>query len=123
MERLDEPVRDSLSDILSSIKVHSAVYCVSDFRAPWGFHVADSAVAKFHLVLEGSCRLTLDAGAQIEIGCGDLALLPGGVGHSVQDRPGSRVRELEDILIDHPVDSGGYLEYGGHGRLTRLVCG
>jgi AraC-like DNA-binding protein len=123
MERLDEPVRDSLSAILSSIKVHSAVYCVSDFRAPWGFHVADSTVAKFHLVLDGGCRLRLDAGAQTEIGRGDLVLLPGGAGHSVQDRPGSSVRELEDILVEHPVDASGYLEYGGQGRLTRLVCG
>jgi AraC-like DNA-binding protein len=123
MERLDQPVRDSLSDLLSSVKVHSAVYCVSDLRAPWGFHVADSTVAKFHLVLEGSCRLTLDAGAHTEVGCGDLVLLAGGAGHSVRDQPGSSVRELERILADHPVDDNARLKYGGSGRRTRLVCG
>jgi AraC-like DNA-binding protein len=122
MERLDQPVRDALSDLLSSVKVHSAVYCVSDLRAPWGFHVADSAVAKFHLMLEGSCRVTLDAGAHTEISRGDLVLLAGGAGHSVRDQPGSSVRELERILADHPVDDG-RLEYGGRGRRTRLVCG
>ena len=112
MDRLDQHPADSLSALLSGFKVHSTVFCVSDLGAPWGFHVDDSAVAKFHLALEGSCVLTLDTGGATEIGCGDLVLLIAGTGHRVQDRPGSRVRELDGILADHPVDAASRLEYG-----------
>jgi AraC family transcriptional regulator, alkane utilization regulator len=123
MQRLNARTHDPVSDVLRRIRVHSTVYCLSDFGAPWGFHVEDSTIAKFHLVLEGSCVLTLDTGEDTEVDCGDLVLLATGIGHSVRDRPGSRVRELERILIDHPVDADSHLEYGGRGRRTRLVCG
>jgi len=123
MHRLNEHPRDAVSELLRGVKVHSTVYCLSDLRAPWGFHVEDSAVAKFHLVLEGSCVLALDGGEQVDLGCGDLVLLPTGTGHAVRDRPGSRIRDLERILTDHPLDGDARLSFGGRGRRTRLVCG
>jgi AraC-like DNA-binding protein/mannose-6-phosphate isomerase-like protein (cupin superfamily) len=123
MRRLNQYPQDPVSDLLRGVRVHSTVYCQSDLGAPWGFRVADSTVAKFHLVLAGSCVLTLDSGEQTEVGCGDLVLLPSGAGHTVRDRPGSRVRALDRILADHPVDADSRLVFGGPGRRTRLVCG
>src|SRR5262249_36905280 len=123
MRRLNRQPDDPVSEVLRGVRVHSSVYCVSELGAPWGFHVEDSSVAKFHLVLDGSCVLALDSGEQIEVGCGDLVLLPTGAGHAVRDRPGSRGRELERILAEHLLDAGSRLEYGGRGPRTRLVCG
>jgi AraC-like DNA-binding protein/mannose-6-phosphate isomerase-like protein (cupin superfamily) len=123
MHRMNEHPPDPVSELLRGVKVHSTVYCLSDLRAPWGFHVEDSTVAKFHLVLDGSCVLALDSAEQVELGCGDLVLLPTGTGHAVRDRPGSRIRDLDLILTDHPVDADARLVYGGRGRRTRLVCG
>jgi AraC family transcriptional regulator, alkane utilization regulator len=114
---------DSVSELLRAVRVHSTVYCLSDFRAPWGFAVEDSTVAKFHVVLEGSCVLTVGDDDPVTVGCGDVVLLPAGTGHTVRDRPGSRVRSLERILTDHPVDDDARLVYGGRGRSTRLACG
>src|SRR5690349_21534991 len=123
MQRLNHGTHDPVSELLRGVRVHSTVYCLSDLGAPWGFHVEDSTVAKFHLVLEGICVLTLDSGEETEIGSGDLVLLPTGAGHAVRDRPGTRIRDLERILTDHPVDADMRLHYGGRGRGTRLVCG
>lgn len=123
MERLNRHANDELSELLRAVNVHSSVYCVSNMRAPWGFRVADSAVAKFHLLLNGSCVLTIAGDEAIELRAGEFVLLPHGDGHVVTDRRGSRVRRLERILADHPVDENATLTFGGRGRRTRLVCG
>ena len=123
MKRLDRESTDSVSELLRAVKVHSSVYCLSDLRAPWGLRVEDSNVAKFHVVLEGSCVLKLDSGEPIAVECGELILVPSGRGHTVCDRLGSRVRSLERILSDHDVGDDARLAYGGRGPRTRLVCG
>jgi Cupin len=40
--------------MLREVNVRSAVYCLSDFSAPWGFRVENSPVAKFHVLLRGA---------------------------------------------------------------------
>jgi AraC-like DNA-binding protein/mannose-6-phosphate isomerase-like protein (cupin superfamily) len=123
MERLDAQAEDSLSKLLHVVNVRSTVYCLSDFHAPWGFHVEDSAVAKFHLALEGSGVLVLDGGERLNLEPGELIVLPFGTGHTVRDRfRTSEVPSLERILTEHPPQAG-RLRYGGRGRRTRLLCG
>src|SRR5437667_3162873 len=123
MDRLNRQAEDSLSKLLRVVNVHSSVYCLSDFGAPWGFHVDDSAVAKFHLTLEGGGVVTLDDGERATLGPGELIVLPFGTGHTLRDRSrGSEVPSLDCILTEHPPNLG-RLRYGGPGRRTRLVCG
>ena len=55
--RLNEQGDDGLSTLLQAIDVRSAVYCVSELTAPWGFRVEGSSVPKFHLILEDGCIL------------------------------------------------------------------
>jgi AraC-like DNA-binding protein/mannose-6-phosphate isomerase-like protein (cupin superfamily) len=123
VERLNQHSSDSMSELLRAVKVHSTVYCLSDLGAPWGFHVEDSMVAKFHLVLDGACLLTVDEGEQVAVECGELVLIASGAGHTLQDGPGGGIRSLETILMEHPVDGEARLTYGGSGRRTRLLCG
>jgi len=86
MDRLNRQAEDSLSKLLRVVNVHSSVYCLSDFRAPRGFHVDDSAVAKFHLTVEGRSVLALDTGERLNLEPGELIALPFGTGHTVRDR-------------------------------------
>jgi len=123
MDRLNRQAEDSLSKLLRVVNVHSTVYCLSDFRAPWGFHVNDSAVAKFHLVLEGEGILELDSGECFNLESGDFIMLPLGMAHTVQDSMrASEPPSLDSILADHPLKFG-RLRYGGRGRRTQLLCG
>ena len=122
MDRLNRHAEDSLSRLLRVINVHSSVYCLSDLRGPWGFHVDDSAVAKFHLPLEGRGVLTLDSGEQLNLLPGALIVLPSGTGHTVRDRVRSAdVPNLEWILTEHPPQLGRCATVG-RGRRTLLLC-
>jgi AraC-like DNA-binding protein/mannose-6-phosphate isomerase-like protein (cupin superfamily) len=123
VRRLNKHPTDSVSLLLRDVRVHSTVYCVSKFSAPWGFQVEDSTAAKFHLVLEGSCVLTLDTAEQVGLQSGDMVLLPAGTGHIVRDRLESEVRHLDRILAEYRRDPESPLVYGGNGSPTRLVCG
>jgi AraC-like DNA-binding protein len=105
------------------VQVRSVVYCRSALGAPWGFRVASSPAAKFHLVLRGTAVLTVEAGEDVALAAGDLVLLPHGSGHVIGDRARSRVRRLDRILEDHPADASGTMHYGGGGPKTLLVCG
>lgn len=119
------PPGDALSGILHAVNVRSSVFCVSQLGSPWGFRVDTSPAAKFHLVLRGAALLTVEDGDRqsVPLSAGDLVLLPHGTGHVMQDAPGSRVRRLDRILVDHPVDAAARMTYGGRGPTTSLLCG
>jgi AraC-like DNA-binding protein len=117
------PIVDDLSTMLGAIRVRSVVYCRSELGAPWGFRVGASPQAKFHLVLSGTAMLSVEAGDDVDLGAGDLVLLPHGSSHVMRDRATSRVRQLDRILQDQPVDVAGTMRYGGRGPKTLLVCG
>jgi AraC-like DNA-binding protein/mannose-6-phosphate isomerase-like protein (cupin superfamily) len=123
VDRINQQPEDSLSKLLRVVNVHSTVYCLSDFRAPWSFHVDDSSVAKFHLMLDGRSVLVLDTGDWFKLRPGELIVLPLGTGHTLHDRFRSgEVPSLDSILEATPPTLG-QLRYGGQGRRTRLLCG
>jgi AraC-like DNA-binding protein len=125
MDRLD-PALDEMSRMLRELTVRSAVYCISDFGAPWGFRVEGSRTAKFHLVLSGTAVLSLEGDGEQDdrhLRPGDFVVLPHGSQHVVRDKRGSRVRHLDRILADQPVTRSGELRYGGNGPRTSLLCG
>jgi AraC-like DNA-binding protein len=123
MDKVAVPGEDGLSSVLREVKVHSMVYCLSDFASPWGFSVGRSPVAKFHVLLHGAATLCVGDAALVRLAAGDLVLLPHGDGHTITDQPGSPVLPLEEILAEHPVDERGRLSYGGDGTQSRLLCG
>jgi AraC-like DNA-binding protein/mannose-6-phosphate isomerase-like protein (cupin superfamily) len=118
------PRPDELSRTLGALQVRSTVFCRSDLRAPWGFRVNGSLFAKFHLILSGESQLLLDGQSEsVQLRSGDVVLLPHGTAHVLHDHPSSHVRDLEQILADHPVDRDGRMSYGGRGARTTIVCG
>ncbi len=123
MDRLNPRVTDTVSSLLNAIKVQSSVFCLSDLGAPWGFEVAASKIAKFHLVLEGKCWLQPQGRDAVLLGDGDLVILPHGTGHAMRDEPGSSVISLETLTSYYPPDADARLRNGGTGTRTRLLCG
>lgn len=123
MEKIGPASEDGLSGVLREVNVRSAVYCLSDFSAPWGFRVENSPVAKFHVLLRGAAWLSIGSREPVSLRTGDLVLLPHGEGHIIADQPGSAVQHLDAILAEHPVNAAGRLACGGDGAPTRLLCG
>ena len=123
MQRLNTAPHDAVTELLATLRVRSTVYCLSELREPWGFEVDGANVAKFHLVLAGSCWLNLAGHGPVHLQAGDLVILSRGERHVMTDRPGSPVTNLDLIVADHPLDPNARLTYGGTGSLTRLLCG
>lgn len=123
MEPVAAPAPDPVSDALRAFNVHSVIFCQSELHAPWGFTVDGSPIAKFHLVLEGACQLSLPAGEAFELGAGDLVVLAGGAEHSMRDRSDRGAIPLGELLAAHPLDDDLMLRIDGPGPLTRLLCG
>lgn len=116
---------DLLSDILLTLRLRGHLYFRTDLSAPWGIDVpADGKVARFHVVIRGSCWLRVDGDSDaIFLSEGDLAIVPHGSAHQLFDAPGSACRPLQEVLAEQPVTEDGLLCYGGGGERTALVCG
>ena len=122
MTQLASPPPDNLSDVLRSFEVRSTIFCLSELRAPWAFRVEGEAVAKFHLVLEGSALLSWGK-ETVALATGDLVVLPRGSAHTLADDADSPAVPLERLLVGDAFDGESGLRYGGAGPLTRLLCG
>jgi AraC-like DNA-binding protein len=120
---LNTAPHDAITELLATLRVRSTVYCVSELREPWGFEVDGANVAKFHLVLSGSCWLNLAGHEPAQLQAGDLIILSRGERHVMSDRPGTPATNLDLIVAGHPLDPDARLTYGGTGPLTRLLCG
>src|SRR5258708_19525819 len=102
MDRLNTDRDDGLSALLREVNVRSAVYCLSDFAAPWGFQVEPSPVAKFHVVLYGAASLPVGAGHPVALTSGYLTLSPHASVHISQAPPASSLRQLYPTLPPLP---------------------
>jgi AraC family transcriptional regulator, alkane utilization regulator len=123
VERLTVTQADSVSEALRSLSVQSSVFCTSELRAPWGFRVEGSSVAKFHLVLAGHCTLQVGDRGPVALGPGDLVLMPRGDAHSLSDGTHLPRVSLDELLVETPLGDDLTVRIDGSGRLTRLLCG
>jgi AraC-like DNA-binding protein len=116
---------DALGEALHLLRMRATFYCRTEVSAPWALampSIEDSV--SFHLLAEGRCWIELPDADPVEMGPGDLVLVPHGLGHAVTSaprvRPAARVDHLpQDYLGDHY----SVLRYGGGGEPSRLVCG
>jgi AraC-like DNA-binding protein len=108
---------------LRALSVQSSVFCTSDLRAPWGFHIEQSSVSKFHLVLAGRCWLRLDDGQPVLLGPGDLVLIPRGDAHCLGDGTDCSSVSLAELLAGTALGDDLTLRIDGDGPRTRILCG
>jgi AraC family transcriptional regulator, alkane utilization regulator len=115
---------DPVSEVLRVIRIRSTIYCRSELRAPWGFGVDAHGSPAFHVVTAGRCWLEVEGHAdQVQLGAGDLVVLPTGRRHWMRDDPGTPATELEEILRGSPLADDRRLRYGGRGARCALLCG
>ncbi len=79
---------DVLSDVLTTIRLHSAIHFCPELSAPWGIQVsAQRDRALFYVLSRGSCYLEVDGlAAPVPLVGGDVAMLPHGAAHIVRDQ-------------------------------------
>lgn len=115
---------DVLADILQSIHLRSTLYCRAQMSAPWGFRVSQRSVASFHIVMGGTCWLTVEGRDEpVRLTEGDLVILPHGHAHTMTDHPATPATRLEDLVPKQPIGRDGLFYSEGQGSVTTLVCG
>ncbi|MEM7156336.1 MAG: AraC family transcriptional regulator [Myxococcota bacterium] len=117
---------DVLSDILDAFELTGMLYFRGEFSAPFGLAVPEFGnAARFHIGLEGSCRVRV-AGSEAEpitLNRGDLLVVPHGSAHTIADSSTEHYVDLDDALRDAQFEGETPFVHGGGGEFTMLVCG
>ena len=67
---------DVLSTVLRDMRLESAGYRMLVLSAPWGISFAQKGLRGIHIVVEGHCQLGLGNGFSLDLGAGDMVVLP-----------------------------------------------
>ena len=116
---------DFISNLLDMVRVRGSTYFCKNLRPPWGLEIEPHAdLCRFHLVLAGSAWIGLSKSGSFEkLDEGDIAIIPRGQAHFLDDEAGRIVRTVHQI----PGPDGSYqpelerLEYNPD--TTHLLCG
>jgi len=117
---------DVLDDILKTLDMRGALYFRTHFNGFWGTTVPDyEQAARFHLVVQGKCHVTFKSGAHVQLGAGDLILIPNGISHVLSDSGLAKAPPLETVLTDVGYDGRGVLRVGNGdpAAATQMICG
>lgn len=115
---------DVIRDILNILRLRGNLYFRTDLCSPWGIFVpAESNIARFHVVIKGSCWMQIDDIDPFLLSEGDLVIVPHGLAHRMMDAPETPCRDLPEVLKEQKYSGSGILRYGGGGSATSLVCG
>lgn len=118
---------DVLTDALEAIHVKGLLSGRLELTAPWGIAKAPKSPG-FFVVTRGTCWFEMDGlDAPVQIGGGDLVLLPHGLAHSLRDSLTTPLKSADEIFARFPqrknCQPGGVFAFGGGGALTTIVGG
>ncbi|MDG4882355.1 AraC family transcriptional regulator [Mesorhizobium sp. WSM4884] len=110
---------DALSEILSSVRLGSAVIGYARLAPPWGIAVDPARGAAIHLVQNGDCWLRLpDAEAPINVSEGDIILVASGVAHALSNPVDAPVAPIAAMLSKAAAGTGNSHD----SEATTLLC-
>jgi len=127
---------DALSDILSGVKLNGALFFSAEFSAPWCFaSPASKALAAvlapgaahlviYHFVIDGRAFVRLPDGHSVELGPGDVVVLPHGDPHTMTSSGGVTSASLTSAILSKVRSRDlSLMQAGGGGDSARYVCG
>jgi AraC-like DNA-binding protein len=126
---------DALSDVLRIMRLKGGVFLHGEFCDPWCVSVKvepqscspylgeTAHVIPYHYVLEGSMRVRMEDGLELELGPGESVMFPRNDLHLLGTDLDSAPAESRDYVA-RPIE-GGLLSMtmGESGERTRIVCG
>ena len=116
---------DTLDDILQTLNLRGSMYFRTDFSPSWAVTVPRlEHAARFHLVVQGRCSVLVGS-TDIELGPGDLILIPAGATHVLSDKPGRLAPPLETVLESNNYKGDSVLVVGDGDSTcsTQMICG
>lgn len=127
---------DVFSEILSGVKLNGALFFSAEFSAPWCFsspasHTLAPLLAPgaphlviYHFVIDGAAFVQTSAGQSVELGPGDVVVLPHGDPHVMTSGKGVTTASLTpEIIAKIETRNLTPMYAGGGGDSARYVCG
>jgi len=125
---------DALSQVLRSVRLTGGVFLEARFTAPWcvrsqltpedctPYMTAPAQILAYHFVIGGRLVCEVD-GETVEVGAGEVILLPRNDVHDLASATGLKPVKAGD-LVQRPEGEGlARIVHGGGGEETHLVCG
>jgi AraC-like DNA-binding protein len=127
---------DAFSEILSGVKLNGAFFFNAEFSAPWCFSSpASNTLAPllapgaphlviYHFVIDGIAFVQLPDGESLELGPGDVVVLPHGDPHFMTSSRGLTGAALTSSILSKIKSRDlSPMQAGGGGDAARYVCG
>src|SRR5436190_976372 len=127
---------DAISEILSGVKLNGALFFSAELSAPWGFSSPASNMLApllapgaphlviYHFVIDGEAFVQMADGQCVELGPGDVVVLPHGDPHQMTSgRVVTTTSMTSAILSKVKSHDLSPLQTGGGGDTARYVCG
>lgn len=118
------PVSDPLSEVLHSLHLTGALYCVARLGAPWGIEVPRlDGLMTLQVVTSGQCWLDVDGTEPVLLGPGSMTLIPQGSAHQMYSTPGTATLPLFDLPVERISDRFETMRHGGDGAPCHVTYG
>jgi len=115
---------DPLAEALHYLRMDGMFYCRSELSAPWGLDLPTMPDCLwFHVVTSGEAILSLDNGATLTAGEGDVLVFPHGTAHLAYSDPTAATPLVFDLPHDYVSRSYAILRHGAGGISANIVCG
>ena len=127
---------DAFSEILSGVKLNGALFFSAEFSAPWCFSSPESRTLApmlspgaphlviYHLVIDGRAFVQMADGQSVELGPGDVVVLPHGDPHTMTSSRGVTTASLTSAILSKVKSRDlSPMQAGGGGDAARYVCG
>lgn len=127
---------DVLSDVLRVVHLSGAVFFTADFSSPWAIESPNpellasvvlphaECVVLFHVLVEGECWIGCDGHPTASMEAGDVIVFPHGQPHTMRSHINAKSGTRLDAVFSRGIDDQlPHVQFGGGGRLARLICG
>lgn len=126
---------DALSDVLRVVRLDGGVFLRAEFTAPWCIRSQVAAsdcgpllididrLILYHYVVEGRCALAVAGQPPIEMETGSAVIFPRNDAHVMGSDLSLEAVDSHSILKPSSSGNLAYINHGGGGATTRIVCG
>ena len=126
---------DVLSEVLSAVRLHGALFFNAEFSAPWcissrgALGLAPHLPFKgahliiFHFLTDGHAYVSMEDGERVELNGGDIVVIPGGESHLIGNGPAWRAVDSFQTFASNLAEGLKPVHFGGGGETTKFVCG
>jgi AraC-like DNA-binding protein len=121
--------------VLDLVRLSGAIFFRSEFHAPWAYTSppalelagavpsAGGSLVMFHIVVQGSCWVSIDGGPRHELSAGDVVVMPYGDANEWGSHEPADPVSITTLLPPAPWTAFPAIDHGGDGPTTSVVCG